>query len=306
MVVRLRICYINRVSNAKYDHIDVEEITRLYTTGLTTPEIARRLDVPSNAVAYRLRVAGVVRRPRGTRSGLTPAQRTEAVVRLYHEGRTVLEMVRSLRISTAAIATVLSEQRLPQRVKRRLLSFDQCAAVAVAYKDGATYAELCLRYNVSASVIQSALSEHGVKPRRGWAKYRVTRWTDRQGRVFLFKSTWERAYAAHLDSLGLVWDYEPKTFRFHTDLKHRGYTPDFRVVRPEGEVFVEIHGWDDVPTRTRMALFRAEYPAVAFDLLGPAEMVSLGLIESVFAEHPQAQRISALRTRFRFQQITST
>jgi len=291
---------------SKYAYLDVNELERRYVNGETTVDIAAEYGVAPATVQWLLRRAGVKLRPRGTRSGLTPERRISEIVRLFKEGRTVREIVQQLCISTTAVAAVIAEQKLPHRYKRRLLSSEQCAAVATSYKAGETYAELCLRYNVASSVIRAALDAQGVKPRRGWAKYRVVRWTDRRGRLFLFKSTWERAYAAYLDLAGSEWDYEPKTFKLCTDPKYRGYTPDFRVVRSEGETFVEIHGWDDVPTRTRMALFRTEYPSVGFDLLGPAEMVSLGLIDGTFKEHPQAVRISALRARYRFQQITAT
>ena len=61
---------------------------------------------------------------------------------------------------------------------------------------------------------------------------------DRSGRLWRFKSTWELAYAKHLDALGLAWAYEPARLLLSTG---RTYVPDFWVA--EWATYVEVKSW---------------------------------------------------------------
>lgn len=275
----------------------IEYLERRYVSGETTVQIAAACGMKPARVQYMLRTAGVRLRPRGNQTGFHPEERDAEIARRVLLGQRVREITKELKVSTATVAGVIESRGLPRHTKRHLLSAAQTAEVARLYQDGETYADLGLRYDVTTGVIRAALDEHNIKPRRGWAKYRVTRWTDRKGRLHLFKSTWERSYAQRVDSLGLGWDYEPKSFRITGVEGHRSYTPDFLVKFPEGECFVEVHAWDDVPTRTRISLFRNQHPTVPFDILGPAEMYVMGLVSDDFKDHPQGARISGLRER---------
>lgn len=76
----------------------------------------------------------------------------------------------------------------------------------------------------------AALQSHrGAASRREW-EYRGHR----------FRSSWELRFARWLDSLGVQWMYEPRTFILPDG---RGYTPDFLVFVPgRPPVWVEIKG----------------------------------------------------------------
>ena len=60
---------------------------------------------------------------------------------------------------------------------------------------------------------------------------------DVRGRVFFFRSSWEREFAQALDAAALVWDYEPDRLVLPDG---RIYVPDFRVLAWSG--YVEIKG----------------------------------------------------------------
>ncbi|MEK6840335.1 MAG: hypothetical protein AABX79_00050, partial [Nanoarchaeota archaeon] len=51
-------------------------------------------------------------------------------------------------------------------------------------------------------------------------------YTKIDGRIVKMRSNWERVYAKHLGSLGIIWEYEPKGFVL-SDV-HR-YFPDFFI-----------------------------------------------------------------------------
>jgi hypothetical protein len=66
------------------------------------------------------------------------------------------------------------------------------------------------------------------------------------------------------------WTYEPQTFWFE-DIKRgsRSYTPDFRV-QYRGEtrpVYVEIKGWMDATSRTKLKRFAKYYPQHKVELI---------------------------------------
>jgi hypothetical protein len=235
-----------------------------------------------------------------------PKEIADKAVTLFRQGLTTRGIASELGTSPAFAAKAIRRVvGLRSSVKRRKLDLSTRKEIATLYVGGATYAELGYKFDVASSVLKDALTEHGISPRKGWAKYRVVRWTDRIGRAHSFKSAWERNYASYLDASLEEWDYQPTTF----PLKEcKCYTPDFLVLRPSGFVYIEVHGWRDAPTERRIMEFLALYPDERLEVLGPAEMVSLGLIPEWYKNHKQAKLMTDLSStvRFRMQQISLT
>lgn len=105
--------------------------------------------------------------------------------------------------------------------------------------------------NLSAATMYS-------KAKRGWRE-------TKQGRIF-FRSRMEANYAFYLDFLGIVWEYEPKTFWF-VGIK-RGtvsYTPDFYV--PAEKRYVELKGWMDERSATKLKRMAKYHPEIQLDLV---------------------------------------
>jgi len=74
-----------------------------------------------------------------------------------------------------------------------------------------------------------------------------------------FSSTFERDYAQQLEELGLEWDYEKFGVRWLP--KPRVYTPDFRLMKLDGEfMFIETKGYFDGEDRSKMAAIKKQYP----------------------------------------------
>lgn len=83
-----------------------------------------------------------------------------------------------------------------------------------------------------------------------------------------FRSSWEANYARYLNLLLKMkvieaWEYEPETFWFLKIMRGvRSYRPDF-LVQYKGEakpVYVEVKGWMDPKSKTKIARFRKYYP----------------------------------------------
>lgn len=81
------------------------------------------------------------------------------------------------------------------------------------------------------------------------------------------RSRLEARWAAGLDELGLLWEYEPCAFASHDGQ----YLPDFRVGRPGyAPWYLEIRGpriTDPVPVQRRMAIIWASDPTARLLLL---------------------------------------
>ena len=81
-----------------------------------------------------------------------------------------------------------------------------------------------------------------------------------------FRSAWEANYARYLNFAKIKWEYEPKTFWFDGIKRgSRSYTPDFYL--PEEDRYVEIKGWMDKKSRTKLKRMAKYYPDVDIELI---------------------------------------
>ena len=98
-----------------------------------------------------------------------------------------------------------------------------------------------------------------------------------------FRSCWEANYARYLNALiasGSIfkWEYEPDTFIFH-EIKRgtRSYLPDFKIWETENSepYYVEVKGWMDDKSKTKLNRMRIYYPMVKIVLVGECEYNAL-------------------------------
>lgn len=88
------------------------------------------------------------------------------------------------------------------------------------------------------------------------------------------RSGWEANYARYLNWLKergdiTSWRYEPKTFWFDAIKRGvRSYKPDFSVVENGKEYFVEVKGWMDDKSKTKLKRMRKYHPDVDIRLVG--------------------------------------
>jgi hypothetical protein len=74
-----------------------------------------------------------------------------------------------------------------------------------------------------------------------------------------FRSAWEANMARYYNFVGIRWEYEPRTFVFEPI--RRGcvsYTPDFYLLNEDR--WVEIKGWMDDKSKTKLKRFAKYYP----------------------------------------------
>jgi hypothetical protein len=91
-----------------------------------------------------------------------------------------------------------------------------------------------------------------------------------------FRSRWEANYARYLNWMkarGEIhdWRYEPKTFWFEAIKRGvRSYTPDFEIIgtRPQDSYFVEVKGWMDAKSATKIKRMAKYHPSVRLEVCG--------------------------------------
>lgn len=81
-----------------------------------------------------------------------------------------------------------------------------------------------------------------------------------------FRSSWEANVARILSFLEIEWAYEPQRFVFQDSGDGvMSYCPDFHL--GEIDVWIEVKGWMDVQSKTRLQKFEKEYPSEFSKLL---------------------------------------
>lgn len=93
------------------------------------------------------------------------------------------------------------------------------------------------------------------------------------GKTFYARSEWEFNIANYLEFLKknneiVDWEHEPKTFWFENIKRGvRSYLPDFLVHSKDGEYFIEVKGWMDAKSKTKMKRMSKYYPDVRIELI---------------------------------------
>lgn len=74
-----------------------------------------------------------------------------------------------------------------------------------------------------------------------------------------FRSAWEANIARYYNFIGVKWEFEPKTFIFNNITRGSvSYTPDFYL--PEQDKWIEVKGWLDGKSKTKLSRFKKQYP----------------------------------------------
>ena len=202
------------------------------------------------------------------------------IARLYREGSSGERIARTLSLGRTLVYVTLHELGLylpnNEDGTSRALTPDQEEAVVELYdQNHLTAPQIASVLDVSVTPIYRALKRAGVT-RKNWSgpkKYFV-RYVAPNGRLCRFQSTWEKAFAQHLDERGLDWAHES-----HSWLLSDGtaYTPDFWI--PDWQVFVEVKGLMTEEAHRKIDLFRAAYPHLKLLVLDRKALKLYGIFQ---------------------------
>lgn len=116
------------------------------------------------------------------------------------------------------------------------------------------------------SVNKMSISNLGKQPK--W-KGRTFQYDGAKG-IFKMRSSYELAYAKHLDSKNIQWEYEPKFILS----SGKGFCPDFRL---EDGTIVEIKGFWTDNARAKWELFKADNAQLHTQVIMKNDLLKLGL-----------------------------
>lgn len=97
-----------------------------------------------------------------------------------------------------------------------------------------------------------------------------------------FRSWWEVDFACYLEILKnhkqiKGWQYECETFWFHNIKRGtRSYLPDFKITENDGTTwFVEVKGYEDPKTKTKMKRMKKYYPDVKLQMVRKEQIMEI-------------------------------
>ena len=103
-------------------------------------------------------------------------------------------------------------------------------------------------------------------------------WRTIGGKSYYFRSSWEANYARVLEAWKQQkaladWEFEPRVFWFEKIKRGvRSYLPDFKITWNDGKVtWVEIKGYLDPKSKTKLNRMRIYYPEVIITVVGKKE-----------------------------------
>lgn len=278
-------------------HLNEEQRKMLvsdYMDGMRTKDVASKFGVTGATVRNTLLRNGI----KPNQEGLPISAENERLVCvLYENGESMNGLAARFGRVRSVIRNALlrNDVEVRPRIKPDILSTGEKLMLVGKYKDGAIFEELAAEFGIATSTVGKILKKHGVVCPPGWKRFRTHKYKDVRGREHVFKSTWELKYAKHMDESGLTWDYEPTKFGLP---RCQCYTPDFRVeLDGGGVVYREVKGWLDEKSMDRVEEFIGRYPKVKLEILGPVEMVELGLIESWYLNHHMAKVVSDFKLK---------
>lgn len=124
--------------------------------------------------------------------------------------------------------------------------------------------ELCanMTYEEKHEIAMKAIEtkkKNGTMPKTTSNAYSRTKSGIRPDLGQYFRSAWEANVARILDYENIEWEYEPKRFFFEEEVDGvASYQPDFYL--PQFNKWIEVKGWMDEKSKTRLRLFAEQYP----------------------------------------------
>lgn len=235
-------------------------IRQRFDAGEKTLQIATSLGLRYGCVAQSLARGG------STRHLKVSAAQVGDAIKAYERGASSVELGRKYGVSHGHLLKMLKESgahirstKEAAQAKRgkpspkRSFTATQELEVCRLYQSGMTQRAIAKQLNVSATTVWETRKRHGIQTRKAIPHPGMGKYAD--GRSRLFRSSWERAFAAYLDSKLIEWNYEPKSFQLQNG---KFYLPDFHV--PAWGAYVEVKGFSWKDSLQKIADFREEYP----------------------------------------------
>jgi transposase-like protein len=257
------------------------EIVKRYEAGESAAKIAKSLGADPIFAFSALKRAGIKARAPG-RPRIFNEDLATRVVEAYRNGATYADLKRDFGVTSTIVDKSLKWAGLPGREKGSYTFKTQAQRdeLIARYTSGEAQSSLAMHYGVSRDAILTVLNNAGV-PIRDPNDSCGFPFADVHGRLWQMRSSWEIKFAKYLDRINAWWDYELERF----DVGHgMTYLPDFWIYYPGTRdliCLVDIKGFLKSKSRTRIILFRQQYPQLPLFVLQGTDLVRFGILPLV-------------------------
>jgi Homeodomain-like domain-containing protein len=265
-----------RVRRPNLTEDEESQIVADYASGGTIEAISRAKDLSVACVQAVLSRKNIATRQGGWYRFKDPVI-LEDIRRRYNAGEGAATIARNYSSSSDAIISVIRRLGIILRSRsdaKIKLPAEQVAAILERYADGYTTAEVAGDHGISRATVCRIIRENGgiLRSSKGASRYGFT---DKIGRKFAFRSTWERALAEHLDEKSIEWDYEVEVYDLHDGST---YLPDFFIYDADNlKSIIEVRGHYDQRSRTKIAAFKKCYPSIPIEVWQKEKLRSIGI-----------------------------
>jgi len=214
-------------------------------------------------------------------------KRRSEVVRRYQSGESGPKIAAALGVGQDCVYDTLRAAGVERDAtghRNKRWSDAKEREIAAAYAAGRTTTELAKYYRMSLTGINLLLHRVGARLRPQGFNHRGKKWsfTDRLGREFLMRSSWEVLAAWWLDQQALTWIYEVTSYDLDSlrtrSGKPRRYTPDFWVYDDDGALvnLIDVKGRRTKTQDRLIEAFTQDHPSLPFSIWDERKLNSLG------------------------------
>lgn len=246
-------------------------------------QLTNRSEQACRSRAYRLGVKLTLKN--STHHKLTEINELD-IVRLYTSGLSAQEIIAALQLKVCldVIYDTLRHRGITPDVtgtRNRRWSDDDEKKIADLYLAGNDTIKLARLFRTSQSAINLVLTRCGVQLRHaafgGGSKLDFT---DKLGRSFKMRSSWEIGTASWLDEQNKKWDYELETFNVIVGTKVRKYTPDFWIYDTESTILIDVKGVRNENQMDKIRLLSEQRPDLKIEIWDYWKLKQLGILPS--------------------------
>lgn len=255
---------------------DEAEVVRLYLDGWSAQKIGEKFGTTFSPIYRILREHGIDRAKTGQRNRKLTDAAKKIALEAFAAGANGKEAAATVSVSASSMSALLKADGIPSRRKVRELSADELNDIRTRYERGEHAVDIAKLYGLFHKRILAELNRMGVV-----CRVKRTPWTDKLGRLFLFRSDWERRVAEHLDACSRKWNYEVHNFDLDDCGRRRRYKPDFWIYGEDDSLalVIDVKGYLSPDQEHRIDLFRTQYPEIQFEIWNGKTLRELGLLD---------------------------
>lgn len=257
----------------------IDNIVKLYTEdAMSSIKISKLVHKSPGTIINALHKRGINTERASRKKYKYSNQIRDQMVELYAT-LSVKEISKQINVPEAVIWGELRRRNIPKRPARGRGVFharqQDAKDIVEKYQRGESKSWLATKYECSPDAIAKVLRDASV-PIRSQERAIGIFWTDKIGREFHMRSTWEVKRAMQLDLENIRWDYEKEKFELKDG---RTYTPDFWIYDVSGNLtqIEDVKGWARPESLSKIETFKLEYPQLPFRLLDEKALFDLGV-----------------------------